>query len=461
MRILIKNLGPLKKAAFTLGDLTIICGRNNTGKTYATYATYGFLTFWKEFFTVPLKPEVIKTLRANGVVEVNLEDYVTNAQDLLDSACKQFKTNLPLVLGAEEKNFEQTEFCVQLDKGDVLPIREYESAFGSPNKRLFQISKSPDENKVKITLLVEKTADEFPSEVLNRMIGRALKDIIFGHIFPEPFICSAERTGVAIFRNDLNFGLSEVFDQLKENKDFDPFKLIDKTFRRHALPVVRNVDFMRHLEDIAKKDGPLAKDNPQLIDWFAKLINGEYKIGKDGILYFIPAGSRVRLTIKEGSSAVRSLLDLGFYIQHVAEKGQLLMIDEPELNLHPENQRRVARLLARLVNLGVRVYMTTHSDYIVKEINTLIMLKKDSAHVAKLREHFKYCAEELLDAEKVRAYVATQEPILLDGNKKKVRVPTFVQCNVSPDMGIDARSFDPTIREMNFIQESIIFEKEA
>jgi hypothetical protein len=252
-----------------------------------------------------------------------------------------------------------------------------------------------------------------------------------------------------------------VFDQLKETKDFDPFKLIDKTFRRHALPVVRNVDFMRHLEDVAKTESVVAQEHPEILDCFAKVINGEYKIGKDGILYFLPAGTRVRLTIKEGSSAVRSLLDLGFYIRHVAKKGQLLMVDEPELNLHPENQRRVARLLARLVNLGIRVYLTTHSDYIVKELNTLIMLAPDTPQITTLREKYHYERGELLCAEKVRAYVATEAPILLDGMQKKVRVPTLVQCEVTQDMGIDAKSFDPTILEMNRIQEAIILGKDA
>jgi predicted ATPase len=42
MKIKIKNLGVLKQAEFTLGDLTIICGGNNTGKTYASYALFGF-----------------------------------------------------------------------------------------------------------------------------------------------------------------------------------------------------------------------------------------------------------------------------------------------------------------------------------------------------------------------------------------------------------------------------------
>ena len=60
------------------------------------------------------------------------------------------------------------------------------------------------------------------------------------------------------------------------------------------------------------------------------------------------------------------------------------MVDEPELNLHPENQRRIAQLFARLVNLGIRVFVTTHSDYIVKELNTLIMLNQDKPYLKQI-----------------------------------------------------------------------------
>ena len=38
-----RNIGPVKDAELELGDLTIIAGRNNTGKTYIVYTLYGFL----------------------------------------------------------------------------------------------------------------------------------------------------------------------------------------------------------------------------------------------------------------------------------------------------------------------------------------------------------------------------------------------------------------------------------
>jgi predicted ATPase len=59
----------------------------------------------------------------------------------------------------------------------------------------------------------------------------------------------------------------------------------------------------------------------------------------------------------------------------LAQEGDFIIIDEPELNLHPDNQRKIARWLVRVVNAGFKVMITTHSDYIIREFNNLIMLQ--------------------------------------------------------------------------------------
>ena len=45
-KFIFKKIGPIKKAELELGDITIIAGRNNTGKTYLVYTLYGFLEHW-------------------------------------------------------------------------------------------------------------------------------------------------------------------------------------------------------------------------------------------------------------------------------------------------------------------------------------------------------------------------------------------------------------------------------
>ena len=191
---------------------------------------------------------------------------------------------------------------------------------------------------------------------------------------------------------------------------------------------------------------------------FADIIGGDYSITQDDLLYYIPKGTEIRLTMDQSSSAVRSLLDMGFYLRYIAHKGDLLIVDEPELNLHPQNQRRIAKLFVRVVNLGIKVFVTTHSDYIVKELNTLIMLNHDKPHLKRIAEENEYRDDELISSDQVKVYMAQEALIPLEeGQKRRRKGHTFVEADIDPELGIEAPSFDETIEEMNRIQRDIVW----
>ena len=136
----------------------------------------------------------------------------------------------------------------------------------------------------------------------------------------------------------------------------------------------------------------------------------------------------------------------------------MLVLDEPELNLHPANQRRLARFIAALVRHGVKVFLTTHSDYIIKELNILIMLHQPSEKMpAILAKRPDYSADDQLDPAAVALYMARQENMLRPGGKRKVKTMTLVRADISPTLGIDAPSFDETIDDMSAVQEAIYY----
>jgi len=159
----------------------------------------------------------------------------------------------------------------------------------------------------------------------------------------------------------------------------------------------------------------------------------------------------------ESSSAVRSLLDIGFYLRHIAKPGDMLIVDAPELNLHPENQRRIARLFVRLVNIGIKVFITTHSDYIIKELNTLIMLNKRNTYTNRIAAEEKYNENEFLPADKLKVFVAEDQLILKDGNKRKILCKSLTPADITAELGIEVKSFDTTIDDMNRIQEALVW----
>ncbi|NLQ04561.1 AAA family ATPase [Cylindrospermopsis raciborskii] len=464
MKIKIKNLGALKQAEFSLGELTLICGYNNTGKTYATYALFGFLYTWRKMFSIKINDDKIEQLLADGVLRLDIQEYVNQVEQIVTQGCQAYTQELPKIFAASAERFKESEFQVSLNIENIRLSKKFDLEIGFGEVSLFSITKSEESTELVATLLIEKEKVKIPTEILKRIIGDALKDIIFDPLFPRPFIASSERTGAAIFRKDLNFDRNRLFEEIGQGgQNIDRMELILKDYGDYALPIKTNVDFIRQLESIVKKSSFVAENHPDVLADFADIIGGEYTVTRNDELYYQPKGKRVKLSMDESSSAVRSLLDMGFYLRHEAKLGDLLMVDEPELNLHPENQRRVARLFARLVNLGIKVFITTHSDYIIKELNTLIMLNHDKPHLKRIAEQEGYPLEELISSEKIKVYIAEEAyttGTTVGGKTKRTKGQTLIPADISPELGIEARSFDITIETMNRIQEAIVWGEE-
>ena len=462
MKIKIKHLGILKQAEFSLGDLTIICGGNNTGKTYATYSLFGFLDTWRRLLTWPtfgLK-EKINQLLSDGVISLDLQEYVQQCESILTTGCQRYVRQIPEVFAANEERFKNVDFQIELNFDNIQFKKKYERKISTAKWEIISISKPEDEPYLSITLLTETEKINLPVHFLEEIIYDSIQDIIFSQFFPRPFIASAERTGAAIFRKELNFARNRLLEEISKNSNFNPRELLFNVSQDYALPVKKNVDFTRQIETIVKKTSFIAENHPSILEDFADIIGGQYMITSNDELYYIPKGKKLRLSMDESSSAVRSLLDIGFYLRHEARIGDLLIVDEPELNLHPENQRRIAKLFARLINIGIKVFITTHSDYIIKEINTLIMLNHDQPHLKQIAAEEGYRQEELLSADQVKVYIAEQALEMLKGKKRKTKFNTLTPAKIDPKMGIEARSFDTTIENMNRIQTAIIWGEE-
>lgn len=461
MQVYVENLGVLKQAEFELGDLTLICGSNNTGKTYATYALYGFLYHWPRILEFKVLDSHIRTLFIEGVVRIDVRSYVKNASEVLKRGCSRYAKTLPKVFASRSNYFKNSRFQVKLQSDLFSSVKEknFDRDISLNKTEFLSLTKKAETTDLVVSLLLNaKISNTPPEHIIKEIISEALSEIVFDHIFPKPFIASAERTGAAIFQKELNFSRNRLLEEMMHpDKDIDPMELLFKSYQDYALPVKNNADFIRQLETIAKEDSFVASKHPQILNDFSDIIGGEYFAGNNDMVFFRPLQKKIKLTMGESSSAVRSLLDIGFYLRHEVKRGDLLMIDEPELNLHPENQRRIARLFARLVNIGVKVFITTHSDYIVKELNTLIMLNHEKTYLKRIAKQEGYKANETLQADNVKVYVAKKALIKLKNNVKRSRCQTLEAADVNSELGIEVGSFDQTINKMNSIQDAIFW----
>jgi hypothetical protein len=310
MKVKIKNLGILKQAEFSLGDLTIICGGNNTGKTYATYSLFGFLYTWRRLLMLPkfgLK-EKIDQLLSDGVISLDLQEYVQQCESILTTGCQRYVRQIPEVFAANEERFKNVDFQIELNFDNIQFQNKYERKISTATWEIISISKPENDPYLSITLLTETEKINLPVHFLEEIIYDSIQDIIFSQFFPRPFIASAERTGAAIFRKELNFARNRLLEEISKNSNFNPRELLFNVSQDYALPVKKNVDFTRQIETIVKKTSFIAENHPSILEDFADIIGGQYMITSNGELYYIPKGKKP----DRGTSKLKSLCSMEY-----------------------------------------------------------------------------------------------------------------------------------------------------
>ena len=85
-----------------------------------------------------------------------------------------------------------------------------------------------------------------------------------------------------------------------------------------------------------------------------------------------PNQAKKALRMSHASAMVSELAPLVLFLRGIVKQGDLLIIEEPESHLHPGAQTKIAQTLARLVRAGVRVLITTHSNFLLQKIGNLI-----------------------------------------------------------------------------------------
>ena len=256
-----------------------------------------------------------------------------------------------------------------------------------------------------------------------------------------PFILSSARHSIPLFSNELDYVRSQVvrlLQQREDGQDVDSIPGSDplENASRYAEPIHDNIDFCRRIPDLAEWND----NQPKSVfpDDLEEMLGGRFK-SIDGGLRFISSadnGGDFDLPLHLASSSSWEMSILYFFLAYFmdSERRRFLIIDEPESHLDTANQIRFARLLARLVNSGVKVLITTHSDYIIKEINNLIMLNSDFEDKDEILDEFGYRADDRLDPGVVRSYIAEKE--------------TLIPCE--PDeFGMAMSVFDETIDRIN------------
>jgi len=137
------------------------------------------------------------------------------------------------------------------------------------------------------------------------------------------------------------------------------------------------------------------------------------------------------IPILRSHSGVRELAPLIIYLRYVIEEGDFVVMEEPEIHLHPYMQTVVTRALAMLTKYA-KVLITTHSPLILDELDNLIKLNKLNPEEKK---KLGYGEDEGLNPESLKIY-----RFKLDGTVEEVKVT---------EEGVEEEEFSSVIMELS------------
>ena len=92
--------------------------------------------------------------------------------------------------------------------------------------------------------------------------------------------------------------------------------------------------------------------------------------------HYRPNGWKSDLPLMNTSSMVSELAPVVLFLRHVVRRGDVLIIEEPESHLHPAMQVAFTRLLAAAVRSGIRIIVTTHSEWVLESLANLVRLSE-------------------------------------------------------------------------------------
>lgn len=456
MKFTFKNLGYVKEGSIELADLTIICGPNNAGKTYLSYAIYGFLKhfpiYQKPGFrigktTLMIEPEAIEELIKVGTLSVDLMDFFRHINLLFKKSSQSFSQDLEQFFSAPSELFNLAEMAFSF--ADFQPdfTKQFTHLANVGTGRIY-FEKSQDSRTMQITL--QQSGDNpWSVDVLHNLVSSIITEYTCAKALPRPFVITSERTGIALFYKELDIHRNAIVEQLvnsKPDQNTNMLVLVGSAYSRYAEPIKDNINTIRDYDQLNKQKSFLRRDEKNrykpVFDALQSIMGGNFKSTDNQVLYRpkkIRGQDEILIPVYLASSSVKSLFLLDFYINCLAVAGDLLVIDEPELNLHPDNQRKMAGLLARLVNSGVKVLITTHSDYLIREINNRIMLSNELENKAELMQQQAWVELDILRPHQVAAYTVgakrTVERMTIDrfGIELKIFEELIAQANQAAD----------------------------
>lgn len=366
----IKNLGPIHGANMDIRKITVVGGPNATGKSTASKLLYCFLRAnfsGREDFA--LKQLEKKIDRIIGMVYDKLQieepEYV-NFNELAPLEKPKSDPIVPYDTLELHHKFYQAQLDFYKNYSENNPFNE-------------SIKEDIKEVDDMLTMIHINENNELPISLLKNILPIEFDNLLsFNSSFNgmknnEKFYFSIDLYNSNLF-DDKSFVAEGQYD-------FNEVLYIDSiSFLDTLHPPLNTTHHVGYLKDLFKKNHSenfdffnekINKTKLKIQSIISNIIGGEFNYDNGRLFY--NSKNKDSLSIQNTSSGIKQIALLLYLLDNqILKEDCFLILDEPEVNLHPEWQFKYAEVLVLLAKeLNINIYMNSHSPMFIEAIEVL------------------------------------------------------------------------------------------
>lgn len=410
MELHIRNIAKIEKADIEINGITVIAGENNTGKSTIGKVLYCLYTAFHDL------DEKILNQRRNSIREVlmeygNFRKKIYYAMDNQPADDLDVFVNRLLASGAENMEKLLSDESEQLDEDSIRDIKDainisdeklkeivireiFEQEFENQIEPLY---KNHEESTVEAIIKGHKISLNISQNYIIENELMLDKECI---VIDNPFAVDAVDKWKDHFR-ELVMGQGNDFKHgtFLDSKLSRPFNKNKKDLIRKFRLEERLNNFKKHIIDIIEGD---------IVERDDEFVFHDNKLNKDLKLKNLSAGIKT-------FAILLKLLENGDI-----QDRSVLVLDEPEIHLHPSWQLKFAELLVLLQKeFNLNIVLATHSPYFMNALQVYsakyAVADKTKYYLAELNEKGRAVFDDVtLDPERVYKLLARPFQILAD-----------------------------------------------
>ena len=406
----VTDFGPIARASVELRPLTVFVGTGNTGKSwlatlvYALYRYFGIvpasrrLRFQTASVEMPALPEGARAdlldMAERWIVAVPRGPDLVQGIEPSASVAAAIRLHIAGQAGALGAEIER---CLGIDTGSHLIrmggagrarilLRHAVEAAGAPamheltfdDEKWALLSKVPPGLRLKANpywqliddpLLIGHESESVETRQTWDAAGALARDVL--PKLRRACHLPAERAGLMNVYGTLVSALVESAAMAESHRAgaVPPLSVVQGDFLAQLL----QMEFGRRKRP-GRDRQPLGSVAQRIEE---EILGGAVEVGGlPGVAHphftYRPHGWKTALPLTQTSSMVSELAPLVLCLRNALAPGDLLIIDEPESHLHPAMQVAFIRRIAEIVRAGVRVMLTTHSEWILEELGNVV-----------------------------------------------------------------------------------------